>query len=153
MLKEHPDLYIWYLVIVLGGLIGGGTYPTQAIIFSRLINVFTLQSSEAKDQANFYALMFFVLTIANLFGYFSIEWACNTIGQAITHRVRREMIEHMMYFDQNFFDRPENSSGSVISKLSSVPTSLQELMFQNLGLILNVLINIVFSSALDIAFG
>ncbi len=153
MLKEHPDLYLWYLVTVFGGLIGGGTYPAQAIIFSRLINVFTLQGSEAKDQADFYALMFFVLAIANLFGYFSIGWACNTIGQAITHRVRREMIERMVYFDQDFFDRPENSSGSVTSKLSSVPTSLQELMSQNLGLILNVLVNIVSSSALGIAFG
>ncbi len=153
MLKEHPDLYLWYLVIVFGGLIGGGTYPAQAIIFSRLINVFTLQGSEAKDQADFYALMFFVLAIANLFGYFSIGWACNTIGQAITHRVRREMIERIVYFDQDFFDRPENSSGSVTSKLSSVPTSLQELMSQNLGLILNVLVNVVSSSALGIAFG
>ncbi len=62
------------------------------------------------------------------------------------------MIERMMYFDQNFFDRFENSSKSVISKLSFVSTSLQKLMSQNLGLILNVLINIVFSSALDIAF-
>ena len=153
MLKEHPDLYLWYLVLVFGGLIGGGTYPAQAIIFSRLINVFTLQGSEAKDQADFYALMFFVLAIANLFGYFSIGWACNTIGQAITHRIRREMIERMVYFDQDFFDRPENSSGSLTSKLSSVPTSLQELMSQNLGLILNVLVNIVSSSALGIAFG
>ena len=153
MLKEHPDLYLWYLVLVFGGLIGGGTYPAQAIIFSRLINVFTLQGSEAKDQADFYALMFFVLAIANLFGYFSIGWACNTIGQAITHRIRREMIERMVYFDQDFFDRSENSSGSLTSKLSSVPTSLQELMSQNLGLILNVLVNIVSSSALGIAFG
>ena len=153
MLKEHPDLYLWYLVIAFGGLIGGGTYPAQAIIFSRLINVFTLQGSKAKEQADFYALMFFVLAIANLFGYFSIGWACNTIGQAITHRVRREMIERMVYFDQDFFDRPENSSGSLTSKLSSVPTLLHELMSQNLGLILNVLVNVVSSSALGIAFG
>ena len=153
ILKEHPDLYLWYLVIAFGGLIGGGTYPAQAIIFSRLINVFTLQGSEAKNQADFYALMFFVLAIANLFGYFSIGWACNTIGQAITHRVRREMIERMVYFDQDFFDRPENSSGSLTSKLSSVPTLLHELMSQNLGLILNVLVNVVSSSALGIAFG
>ncbi|KAM0795498.1 putative ABC transporter [Usnea florida] len=153
MLKEHPDLYLWYLVIAFGGVIGGGTYPAQAIIFSRLINVFTLQGSEAKDQADFYALMFFVLAIANLFGYFTLGWACNTIGQALTHRVRREMIERIVYFDQDFFDRPENSSGSVTSKLSSVPTSLMELMSQNLGLILNVLVNIVSSSALGIAFG
>ena len=153
MLTEHPDLYLWYLVIAMGCLIGGGTYPAQAIIFSRLINVFTLEGSEAKQQADFYALMFFVLALANLFGYFCIGWACNTIGQAITHRYRREMIERMVYFDQDFFDRPENSSGAVTSKLSSVPTALQELMSANLGLILNVVVNVVSSSALGIAYG
>lgn len=153
LLKEHPDLYPSYLVVAFAGLIGGGTYPAQAIIFSRLINVFTLQGSEAEAQADFYALMFFVLAVANLFGYFSLGWACNTIGQAITHRIRREMFERMVYFDQDFFDRPENSSGSVTSKLSSAPTSLQELMSQNLGLILNLAVNIVSSSAVGIAFG
>ena len=153
LLREHPDLYKWYLVTAISSIIGGGTYPAQAVIFSRLINVFTLQGSEAKDQADFYALMFFVLAIANLFGYFSVGWACNTIGQTVTHRVRREMIERIIYFDQDFFDRPENSSGNVTSKLSSVPTSLQELMSQNLGLLLNVMVNIVSSSVLGIAFG
>ena len=153
LLREHPDLYKWYLVTAISSTIGGGTYPAQAVIFSRLINVFTLQGSEARDQADFYALMFFVLAIANLFGYFSLGWACNTIGQAITHRVRREMIERIIYFDQDFFDRPENSSGTITSKLSSVPTSLLELMSQNLGLLLNVMVNIVSSSVLGIAFG
>ena len=153
MLKEHPDLYKWYLVIMIGSVIGGGTYPAQAIIFSRLINVFTLQGAEGQSQANLYALLFFVLAIANLLGYFSLGWACNTIGQAITHRVRREMVERMVYFDQDFFDRPENSSGALTSKLSSVPTSLLELMSQNLGLIVNLMVNIVSSSVLGIAFG
>ncbi|KAK5122831.1 hypothetical protein LTR85_003746 [Meristemomyces frigidus] len=153
MLTEHPDLYPWYLVIAIGSIIGGGTYPAQAIIFSHLINVFTLQGSEGQSQADFYALMFFVLALANLFGYFALGWACNTIGQALTHRVRREMLERIIYFDQDFFDRPENSSGAVTSKLSSVPTSLLELMSQNLGLILNVLVNIISSSVLGIAFG
>ncbi len=108
MLKEYSDLYIWYLIIVLKDLIDDDMYSTQAIIFFYLINVFTLQSSKAKDQTDFYALMFFVLMIANLFEYFSIEWVCNTIDQAITHHVRRKMIECMMYFDQNFFNHFKN---------------------------------------------
>ena len=153
MLKEHSDLYPWYLVTAMGALIGGATYPAQAIVFSHLIHVFTLEGSEAKQQADFYALMFFVLALANLFGYFWLGWACNKIGQTITHRYRREMIERTVYFDQDFFDRPENSSGAVTSKLSSVPTALQELMSQNLGLILNVAVNVVSSSILGIAFG
>ncbi|KAK3069898.1 hypothetical protein LTR53_011408 [Teratosphaeriaceae sp. CCFEE 6253] len=153
LLREHPDLYVWYAVTAFGSIIGGGTYPAQAIIFSRLIRVFTLSGAEAQSQANFYALMFFVLALANLLGYFCLGWACNTIGQKMTHRVRREMIERMMYFDQDFFDRPENSSGSVTSKLSSVPTSLLELMSQNLGLILNLMVNVLSSSILGIVYG
>ncbi|OAL44084.1 putative ABC transporter [Pyrenochaeta sp. DS3sAY3a] len=153
MLKENIDLYYWYLVTIVGGIIGGGTYPAQAIIFSRLVRVFTLQGSEAKDEANFWALMFFVLAIANLFAYFAIGLACNGIGQTLTHRYRKEMIQRIVHFDQDFFDRAENSSGALTSKLSSVPTSLQELMSGNLGLMFNILVNIIASSALGIAFG
>lgn len=153
MLKENIDLYYWYAATIVGGIIGGGTYPAQAIIFSRLVRVFTLQGSEAQDEANFWALMFFVLAIANLFAYFTIGLACNGIGQTLTHRYRREMVERMVSFDQDFFDRPENSSGALSSKLSSAPTSLQELMSANLGLMFNILVNIVGSSALGIAYG
>lgn len=153
MLKENSDLYYWYLVIIVGGIIGGGTYPAQAIIFSRLVRVFTLQGSEAKEQADFWALMFFVLAIANLFAYFAIGLSCNGIGQTLTHRYRREMMQRIVNFDQDFFDRPENSSGALTSKLSSAPTSLQELMSANLGLMFNILVNITASSALGIAFG
>ncbi|KAH6644200.1 putative ABC transporter [Boeremia exigua] len=153
MLKENLDLYYWYAATIIGGIIGGGTFPAQAIIFSRLVRVFTLQGDEAQEQANFWALMFFVLAIANLFAYFTIGLACNGIGQTLTHRYRREMIERMISFDQDFFDRPENSSGALTSKLSSAPTSLQELMSANLGLMFNILVNITGSSVLGIAFG
>ncbi|KAI5277102.1 putative ABC transporter [Aureobasidium subglaciale] len=153
MLREHSDLYPWYLLIMLVYLTVGGTQPAQAIIFSRLIRVFTLEGSEAKRQADFYALMFFVLAIVNLFGYFLIGVAYNTLGQTLTHRYRREMIERIVHFDQDFFDRPENSSGALTAKLSSVPSSVQELMSANLGLMLNVVVNIIATSVVAIAFG
>ena len=152
MLKEHSDLYLWYLIIIFKCLIDDDTYSTQAIIFFHLINIFTLQNLKAKDQINFYAFMFFMLMIANLFKYFSIEWVCNTINQTIIHCIHQKMIEHMIYFDQNFFDHLKNFSKFMIFKLSFVSTSLQKLIFQNLDFILNVLINILFSNAFNIAF-
>ncbi|CAD0082374.1 unnamed protein product [Aureobasidium vineae] len=153
MLKEHPDLYPWYVLITLVYLTVGGTQPAQAIIFSRLIRVFTLEGSEAKRQADFFALMFFVLALVNLVGYFLIGVSYNTLGQKLTHRYRREMVERIIHFDQDFFDRPENSSGALTAKLSSVPSSVQELMSANLGLMLNVIVNIIATSIVAIAFG
>lgn len=153
MLREHPDLYPWYLLIALVYLTVGGTQPAQAIIFSRLIRVFTLEGSEAKRQADFFALMFFVLALVNLVGYFLIGVCYNVLGQRLTHRYRREMIERIVHFDQDFFDRPENSSGALTAKLSSAPDSVQELMSGNLGLMLNVIVNIIATSVVAIAFG
>ena len=75
------------------------------------------------------------------------------IAQIVTYRYRSEMLSRIMYLDQDFFDRPENSSGALAAKLSSVPNALLELMAANLLLIFIVIVNIVASSAVAIAFG
>ncbi|ETN36902.1 uncharacterized protein HMPREF1541_07889 [Cyphellophora europaea CBS 101466] len=153
MFYEQKDLYWWFLLSMTGSVIGGGTFPAQALLFSRLINVFTLQGQEASNQANFYSLMFFIVALANLFAYFAIGWACNHIGQTVTKRYRLEMFHRILNLDADFFDRPENSSGSLTSKLSSLPTALQELISANIMLMFIVIVNLVSSSALAIAFG
>ncbi|KAK4502842.1 hypothetical protein PRZ48_006268 [Zasmidium cellare] len=153
MFKENPNLYWCYIVSFCGCLLGGGMYPAQAILFSRLINVFILPPDEGQSQADFYALMFFVLSLSNFIGYFAIGWTCNVIGQTVTHRYRREMMEHVLSLDPEFFDRRENSSGSLTSKLSSVPTSLMELISANVALMVIVIVNVLASSILAIAYG
>lgn len=153
MLKENRALYPWYLLISASYIMVGGTYPAQAVLFSRIINVFTLEPAEGKRQADFYALMFFVLALMNLVGYFCVGISTNMIGQTMTHRYRREMLERMMSFDLDFFDCPDNSSGALTAKLSSVPSAVQELMSGNLGLLLTVIVNVISTSALGIAFG
>lgn len=154
MLKENRQLYPWYALIGLAYLMLSGTYPAQALLFSRLIEVFTLASAaEAHRQADFYALMLFVVALANLAGYFCVGLASNAIGQALTYRYRKEMLQQMLRMDQPFFDFSENASGSLTAKLSSAPAATQELMAQNLGLMLNVAGNVVASSVLGIAYG
>ena len=80
MLSEQQGLYWCFILSGIACLIGGGTFPAQALLFSRLIRVFLLPDEEAKNQANFYALMFFIVAIANWFAYFTIGWMCNTVS-------------------------------------------------------------------------
>lgn len=79
MFREQKGLTHWFILSYFACLIGGGTYPAQAILFSRLINVFILPRDEASSQADFYSLMFFVLAIANFVAYFAIGWSCNVV--------------------------------------------------------------------------
>ena len=75
------------------------------------------------------------------------------VGQTVTKRYRYEMIQQVLSLDQDFFDRPENSSGAITSKLSSVPNALLELLSANLFLLLIVVVNVVSTCALAIAYG
>lgn len=153
MLGEHPDMYAWYALICMADLLLAGTFPVQAYLFAHFINVFSLQGSDAERQANFYALMVFVLALANLVGFFCVGIACNTIGQMLTYRYRGEMLRRILNFDQEFFDHPEHSSQALTAKLSSVPTQVQELMSANLGLMITVVGNVIASSVMGIAYG
>ena len=151
--KEQKGLYGYIFIQAIASVIGGGTYPAQAIIFSKALTTFQLTGQHARDQADFWSLMFFVLALANLVAYFTIGVTCNLIAQTVTHRVRAEMFERVLDQDVEFFDIPENTSGALTSKISTLPTQLQELVSANAPLILNVLVNVVSSSVLALAFG
>lgn len=153
MLGEQKSLYPLLAFSGLACLVAGATFPGQALLYSRLLAVFLLPPEEAKSQANFYALMFFVLALGNLVAYAIIGWICNVIGQVTTHRYRLEMFNTVLRQDMDFFDLPENSSGALTSRCSTLPTQLQELISANLLLIFIVLVNIVSSSVLALAYG
>ncbi|KAK0119465.1 hypothetical protein ONS95_010913 [Cadophora gregata] len=153
MFGEQRALYPHFVITVLCALAAGATFPGQAILFSRILNVFTLPPNEAQSEANFYALMFFIIALGNLVAYFIIGVLCNVIGQAVTYRYRKEMFTDMLKQDMEFFNLPGNTSGALTSKLSSLPTQLQDLLSANILLIFIVFVNVISSSILAIAYG
>lgn len=59
----------------------------------------------------------------------------------------------MLSQDMDFFNLPGNTSGALTSKLSTFPTQLQDLIGANILLILNIVVGVVSSSILAIAYG
>lgn len=66
---------------------------------------------------------------------------------------RGEVFNNTLRQDMTFFDRPENGTGALVSRLSSEPTSLQELLSMNIALMLINVVSLVSSSVLAIAYG
>jgi ATP-binding cassette subfamily B (MDR/TAP) protein 1 len=52
-----------------------------------------------------------------------------------------------------FYDQPSHTTGSLVSHLSTKPTSLQELLGFNIGIIIIAFVNILSSSILSVAVG
>lgn len=151
----------------------GATYPALAIIFSHIMEAFTLTGQAILDRGNFYALMFFVVALGNLVLYAVLGWVCNVVAQVRTSccangdtwlantkvfqvvikKYRLELFRLILKQDIAFFDRPRNSTGALASRLSTEPTHLQELLSMNIGLILIIIINLLSSCILAIAYG
>lgn len=153
MFAEQKNLYVCFAFSFTACFIGGGTFPAQAILFSRLLDLFQLTGQAAQDRANFFALMFFVVALANLLAFLIIGVTCNIISQTVTHKYRKEMLENVLAQDMDFFDLPENTSGALTSNLTAYPSSLQELISANILLIVIVCVNLISSSVLAIAYG
>ncbi|KAK5165760.1 uncharacterized protein LTR77_008683 [Saxophila tyrrhenica] len=80
MLTEQKDLYFRFFLSCVACLVAGGTFPAQALLDAHLINVFTISIDEGRERADFFALMFFIVALANLFAYFVVGWICNEVG-------------------------------------------------------------------------
>jgi ATP-binding cassette subfamily B (MDR/TAP) protein 1 len=66
---------------------------------------------------------------------------------------RGELFDSTMCQDMTFFDQPEHGAGALASRLSSEPTSLQDLISMNLILMLVNIFNLLSSTILAIATG
>ncbi|KAM0431867.1 hypothetical protein ACHAPT_005120 [Fusarium lateritium] len=152
ILKEQRHLSPSICLCLVGCVLAAGTWPGQAILYARLISVFSTAEPSA-SKANLYSLMLFVIAIGNLVAYFFITFISNNISQAISHQYRLELFKRIVHMDIEFFDRPENSSGSLTSILSSVPTSLQELLSANIFVLIIMIVNLVASSCLALGYG
>ena len=153
MLSEQKSLYPVLFLAFAACVAGAATFPGQAILYSRVLGVFTLPAEEGQRQVNFYALMFFVVALGNLLAYSIVGFTCNTIGQQLTHCYRSEMLTNILKQDIEFFDRPENTSGALTANITSLPSSLQDLISVNLLLIIIVVVNVVSSSTVAIVYG
>ncbi|KAL9037114.1 MAG: hypothetical protein Q9180_003907, partial [Flavoplaca navasiana] len=153
ILKEQKSLYPWLAFATIGIMTGGATYPGQALLLARLVNVFARPGAGARSDANFFSLMLFVIAIGNLVGYFIVGWTCNAIGQIVAHSYRSEMFKNYLKQDKEFFDRLENRSGSLVSRLATLPSQVQDLISANLLLMMIVVVNLAASCTLALAYG
>ncbi|KJZ70341.1 hypothetical protein HIM_10270 [Hirsutella minnesotensis 3608] len=150
ILREQRSLWWQVAVMLVCCVFGGGTYPALAILLSK-----TLEAFQTVDvsRGNFLALMFFIVALCNFAVYFLFGWLANVLAQTTMKHYRTEVFENTLRQDMSFFDQPDNSTGALVSRIATEPTSLQELLSANVALLTINAVNILSSSALAIAFG
>ncbi|KAL4754363.1 hypothetical protein BDW72DRAFT_139062 [Aspergillus terricola var. indicus] len=152
LVRECPELKWAYLVVLLGCLGGCAMYPGQAILMSRVVDVFTLSGGAMTDKGDFYASMLIVLAAGCLICYLAVGYATNTVAQHLSHWFRRLILHDMLRQDIQFFDREENTTGALVSRIDSYPQAILELMGYNIALVMIAVLQVVTCGILAIAY-
>lgn len=126
------------LVSVLNGFL----FPIFALLFSEFIQVFYEEDLDKQEEDSYvYMGYFFALGIAAmLLGWWQQE-LFSVAGERLTRRLRRMSFESILRKDIGFFDRTENTTGQLTTKLATDATLVSGLLVevplsvQNLGTI------------------
>ncbi|OHW98945.1 ABC transporter [Colletotrichum incanum] len=153
IMRTSPELRLVYLTLALACLGAAAAYPGQAILMSRFIEVFSLSGSAMQKKGNFFALMFLALACGCLVIYFVVGWTSNVIAQTLNHKYRKQIINDMLRQDLRFFDRPENTTGALSSRVDSYPQAVFELMGFNVALILVSVVGVLSCCIVALAYG
>ncbi|KAB5571931.1 P-loop containing nucleoside triphosphate hydrolase protein [Coniochaeta sp. 2T2.1] len=153
IIKEQRTLWFPCAVVLTAAFVGGGSYPALAVLFSRVLDAFALTGEAMLKRGDFYALMFFVMALGNLLAYAAMGWMSSTVSQGIIRAYRLEIFNSVLRQKMAFFDDPDNGTGALVSRLSTEPTALQELLSSNIALMLTITVNLVSSCILAISYG
>ncbi|XP_029414182.1 multidrug resistance protein 1A isoform X3 [Nannospalax galili] len=111
-----------YLVIgVFCAAINGCIQPVFAIVFSRIVGVFTRNDdTETKRQnCNFFSLLFLVSGIVCFITYFLQGFTFGKAGEILTKRLRYMVFKSMLRQDMSWFDDHKNTTGALTTRLAN----------------------------------
>ena len=134
--------FIGFIVSVGNGLI----FPAFSIFISLMLDTllsFSTNVSQARTDANLYALIFLLLGIASLILNAIQHTIFTVVGESVTEKVRNETYLKILRMSVAWFDRPKNSSGSLSARLASDCHVINGLITTFLGLMIQIVTTLI----------
>lgn len=103
----------------LAAIMFGAIQPAYSYALASTLSVFFLRDHEQiKEKTRMYGLWFLGLAIFSVVVNIIQHYNFAAIGEYLTKRIRERMLSRILTFEIGWFDRDENSSGAICSRLS-----------------------------------
>nr|QVT92368.1 ABC transporter [Salvia miltiorrhiza] len=126
--------------LVLGSLcaaVNGATLPLYGLLFSGAIKSLYEPPHELQKQSRFWAIMLVTLGLASLITTPLKSYLFAVAGCKLIRRVRLMCFHKLVHMDIGWFERPQNSSSKLGSRLSADAASLRSLVGDSLALLVH----------------
>jgi len=125
LMKLNSPEWYWIVLGSIAATMVSGSFPTFSIYFGEMISVLSEPTDKMLEDSKFWSAMFLVLGGTIGVG-FALEMLFLSIsGECLTERLRTKCFESIMKQDIEFFDKSENSTGSLTAKLAKDASLIQ----------------------------
>ncbi|KAJ3285478.1 GTPase-activating protein [Borealophlyctis nickersoniae] len=150
---NRPEFPLIFFGLI-GACINGVTQPVFAILFGNIMQALQdVYMEKPGTNTNFWALMFFIIGIVNWFATFFKFFFFGVSGEKLTTRLRDRSFKQIMRQDIAFFDKEENSVGTLTSNLSNRAQEVQNMSGQIVGNLLELFAAIVGAAIVALVTG
>lgn len=145
------------ICLVVGGSIAaavnGAIYPTYGILLAMGITALSSQDMKiVKSQSEFLSLMFLLVAVSAGLAQFFQNYIFSKIGEILCERLRNLTFIKYLRFHMAFYDKPSNSPGALLTKLSSDTTQLNGVVLAMVGVSIQSAMSLVIGLALGFVY-
>lgn len=140
----------YVLMAFISAMFCGAIMPIHGYLLSEATNHLGIPDmDEMKKQSYKTSVQYAIFAFfAGLFQFF-LFLAFNRIGEYLTYTLRSRVFSHYLVMHLGFFDYPDNSPGSLLTKLSSDTTMINGIAFSMIGSIIQsistLLVGVIFA--------
>ncbi|KAG0009283.1 Multidrug resistance protein 1, partial [Podila clonocystis] len=112
-------------------IIQGALFPGFSQIFSRALTTLTNpQDPDFTKNANHYSLLFFIIAFVGFLGFCGGMVCFLIVGERVTRKMRYLSYRAILSQEMAFFDRPENATGALASRLATDAQQMFDMVSQ-----------------------
>jgi ATP-binding cassette, subfamily B (MDR/TAP), member 1 len=152
-LYEQRQHWVFYAMTLASAAVAGSVFALQSFFFAHLVEAFQYTGRQLAHAQHFWALMFFILALVVAVAYFMLGLSSTMFASHLAANYRREYFANLLAKPVRFFDQENNESGSLMSKLSTDPKQLQQLLGFEGAFPLIAIFNLIGSISISFAFG
>lgn len=135
--------------------IAGFGYPALSILFAKVLDAMIVAPEfypEMRHQINMYSGYFFMIGVILFVVFNSMILNLSWASEKLVHKIRLQVLRQYLRMDVEFFDREENTTGSLTSTLAKDAKYVEGLGGATLGQILQSIVTLFGGIIVAIAF-
>ncbi|XP_049397152.1 ABC transporter B family member 15-like [Solanum stenotomum] len=135
----------------IGAILVGGVLPIYAFLMGALISVsYSPSHDEIKKKTKIYTLAFlgmaFITLVLNVLQHYNFA----VMGERLTKRVRERMLSKMLTFEVGWYDKKQNSTAAICSRLTDDASVVRSFVGDRMSLFIQTIAGMTIACAVGL---